>query len=364
MHATAVSADCPFAQLGREVPLNDIESSLKELWDNATSSTKASLINFVVFSDSPENLVESMRDVAHITRQNACRAILIGVDRRAKPDANVRAWITMHCNVSNGDKSICSEQIALLMPGDSARALRNIIFTHLLSDLPLVLWWHGKLTKTFGPDLYSRIDRLIIDSCSWGDDLKTQYQRLKTAMDSKEANLSAHDIAWTRTYHFRLATAMQFDHPSTLDKLPSLQKLAVTGHPDTLSSLLLYIAWVASKLNWKPQSQTPTKKGLQWLFTDKKNGSPEVLLHLAPSSAPIGKVTFHLNDATISLTRQANEHHIYSCGSFSGGKAEALSPAESDQPGNLVADQLSRGGKNSLYRDTLNTFFDMLELMD
>ena len=165
-----VPNDC--SQLGREVEISQIEVELKRLWEADEASTNASLINFAVYSENAKALSQNSETVREITRQHSCRAILIGVDQEDS-EVSMRAWITAHCNLMNGNKSVCSEQIAFHLTGQVSGRLSNTVFAHLNSDLPLIFWWQGELSERFNDRLYSLIQRLVIDS---SETVKDRYK--------------------------------------------------------------------------------------------------------------------------------------------------------------------------------------------
>src|SRR5690606_30772650 len=105
--------------------------------------------------------------LAEVTGEAACRSILISADTRPQaPDA--KAWVQVHCQIDrNGSKTVCTEQISFHLAGASPGMLRNIVFAHLDSDLPLAFWWRGEFSDAFEEGLYSRIDRLLFDSEEW-----------------------------------------------------------------------------------------------------------------------------------------------------------------------------------------------------
>ena len=74
-----IPASCP--ELGLEVPVSQIEKELRKLWDQDEARTNASLINLVVFSEKPGALLENSAIVRDLTREHACRAILVEIDR-------------------------------------------------------------------------------------------------------------------------------------------------------------------------------------------------------------------------------------------------------------------------------------------
>jgi len=154
------------AILGVEVPIAEIEKELRQLWEVDSARTNASLMNLAVYSEKEGALGANSDIVRELTREHACRALLVGLDRSME-ERSIRAWITAHCHLAHGQKSVCCEQIAFHLTGVSRGRFRNTVFAHLQSDLPLVFWWQGDLSPVFSEGLYRRIDRLIIDSSEW-----------------------------------------------------------------------------------------------------------------------------------------------------------------------------------------------------
>src|SRR5688572_25838842 len=130
------------AILGQEVPLGRVDKALKELWGADNARTKASLMNFAIYSEDPSSLEKNTALLAEITQEHACRGLLI-LALPGKGTSKARAWITAHCQLHEGHKSVCSEQISFVLEGGNLDQVRNIVFAHLDSDLPLVCWWQG-----------------------------------------------------------------------------------------------------------------------------------------------------------------------------------------------------------------------------
>src|SRR3712207_9586401 len=69
---------------GLPVELGKIERELKKLWEQGGEvMTRASLINLAVYSEAPDSLRTNTQLVAEITREHACRAIVIAADAHA-----------------------------------------------------------------------------------------------------------------------------------------------------------------------------------------------------------------------------------------------------------------------------------------
>jgi glucose-6-phosphate dehydrogenase assembly protein OpcA len=342
---------CP--ELGIEVPVSAIEPELRKLWEQDEAQTNASLINLVVYSEKPGALIENSQIIRELTREHACRAILVGIDRN-EPKPGLRAWITAHCHLSDGRKSVCCEQIAFHLTGRVTGRFRNTVFAHLNSDLPLVFWWQGELSDILTERLVSVMDRLVIDSSTWADPAAS-FARISEASQANH-DLIIQDHAWTRSWQFRVGIASLFDDPAAQEALPEIESIEITYHPDHRNTALQVLAWLAVQAGWKDRkSMDPVA------FESAAGVAISVAMHADPSSPPLASLIIHAGKVTVKVTQKPGATHVERQIETPAFKATSLSPADPTTPAELVAVQLSRGGKNSLYQKILPRFRAMLE---
>lgn len=339
--------------LGKEVEIGKIASGLREFWDaEDAGTTRASLINFAIYSEREGALEEDTDIIAELTNEHACRALLIS----ARPGEGVnaaRAWITAHCQLGrDGKKSLCSEQIAFSLEGPASRMVRNIVFAHLESDLPLVFWWRGELSDNFEPHLFSLIDRLLVDSSDWADPC-AQFRILAAAESEHHARFVPHDMSWTRSFYFRRAIAAAFDKPAAQACVDGLREITVTvleGH--TMAAGML-VAWIAVQLGW-------SHDGL-WGFRNGRGESVAVRVLKVPEGPKVAGVEILGNGLHVVIARDEGDSRFLRLRlTLAGRGSERLLPAGGDSKAQLINIQLMRGGKNSLFRKTLPMFRKML----
>jgi glucose-6-phosphate dehydrogenase assembly protein OpcA len=352
------------SELGVEVPVASIDKELRKLWEQDAARTNASLMNLVVYSERPQSLVENSGIIRELTREHACRALLVAMDR-VTPVPSVRAWITAHCHLADGRKSVCCEQISFILTGRVAGRLRNTVFAHLSSDLPLVFWWQGELSDVFNEGLYSVVDRLMFDSSGWADPVAS-FRRIQEACDQEGNGLVVHDLEWTRSNQFRLGVAAMFDDPTALKQLPYLRTVDITYHPSHRCAALQVLAWVAMRADWQ--------NGRDWeLPANPEPGAPEAFsfescnglpirasLRADAGSAPLGEVAFGLPSMRIRIKRDDGSPHIERVLECGGRTLRSFVPADPDAVEELVGRQLGRGGGNSLFRKTMPRFRELL----
>lgn len=341
---------CP--ELGIEVPVSAIDAELKKLWEQDEARTNASLMNLVVYSEMPGALIANSRIIRDLTREHACRAILVGIDRN-EPKPSLRAWITAHCHLSDGRKSICCEQIAFHLTGRVTGRFRNTVFAHLNSDLPLIFWWQGELSDILTERLVAVMDRLIVDSSSWADPAAS-FSRIEEAAQANE-RLIIQDHAWTRTWQFRVGIASLFDDPTAQQALPGIESVEISHHPEHRISALQVLAWLAVQAGWKDRESAGA-----FGYLSPSGAAISVTLREDAGGPPLTSVVLRATDLTVSVTQSAGSSHVERKIESAHYKATSLSPIDPTSPADLVAVQLARGGKNSLYQKILPRFRAML----
>ena len=338
--------------LGLEVPVGEIDRELRKLWEADEASTNASLMNLAVYSEEPDSLVGNSERIRELTREHACRAILIGMEREG-PVAEVHSWITAHCHLAHGRKSVCCEQLAFLLRGRAVGRMRNTVFAHLASDLPLVFWWQGELTEIFEERLYRIIDRLVFDSAEWADPL-AGFARILEALADTGGRMVTQDLSWTRTYHFRMALAALFDDPVAQRALPDVGTVRIVAHPANRLSALMMLAWLAEQAQWRPALHPPrTEDGERVVFESSERKEIRAEIVWDDTAAPLGLVELESPGCRVAVKRDVAESTLVQQLGCPSHTVEQIAPADGLEPEELVADQLSRGGKNSLFLKVL-----------
>lgn len=352
--STNIPAVCP--GLGLEVPVSAIDKELRKLWEQDEASTNASLMNLVVYSERHGALLENSAIIRSLTREHACRAILVEIDRdEALP--SIRAWITAHCHLAHGRKSVCCEQIAFYLTGIVTGRFRNTVFAHLNSDLPLVFWWQGELSDILTERLVSVMDRLIVDSASWADPAGS-FRMIEEAARTN-FDLILQDHAWTRTWQFRIGVASIFDDPAAQRALPEIDTVEIAYHPAHRNSCLQLLAWLATQAGWEDRMA-----GDGVGFKSPGGKSISVILREAAEGPALSFLSLRGGDKSATLSQGAAAAHVKRCIHAPGYEVCSLSPADPTSPEELVALQLARGGKNSLFQKILPRFRRMLEEWD
>lgn len=333
---SAILNDSDLGRLGLETPISRIDRALKQLWEGDEAKTRASLINLAIYTEDSSLLAADNDLLEHVAAEHACRALLILALPESQPP-RARAWIQALCRPYQGKQTVCSEQLSFVLEGGDAAQVQNIVFAHLDSDLPLVVWWQADITQHFEERFYSRIDTLIIDSSRWSDPAR-QFDALLAAMSAETADFDVRDLAWTRSHFMRTALASCFQDAAARHNLPKLRTLRITHLKGQRTSALLLAAWINQRLQTSLQLdfiETDTGPALQSLILEGDGVRSEV-------------------------RRDCDSSFFHVCATCGQHRHEEVLPADVDSDAELVSEQLSRFHGSTLYSSMLPFVRSML----
>jgi glucose-6-phosphate dehydrogenase assembly protein OpcA len=323
------------SRLGLETPINRIGRSLNQLWEGDEAKTRASLVNLAVYTEDSATLLDANDVLEKIAAEHACRAMLIlALPQVQQPRA--RSWIQALCRPYQGKQAVCSEQITFVLEGGNALQVQNLVFAHLDSDLPLVVWWQADLTQNFEERFYSRIDTLIIDSSRWSDPAR-QFDAL-LAVKAENTDLDIRDLAWTRSHFMRTALASCFQDASARQNLSKVRTLRISYLHGQRSTALLLAAWINKRL----------ESSLELDLIEKASG-PALQSLVLEGEGVRGEIR-----------RDCDSRFIHVCSTCGGHSHRELLPADVDSDAELVNEQLSRYRGSSLYSGMLPFVRSML----
>ncbi|MBV8375404.1 MAG: glucose-6-phosphate dehydrogenase assembly protein OpcA [Verrucomicrobia bacterium] len=331
---------------GMPVEVAEVNRSLQVLWEQEGDVlTRASLINFAVYSEAPDALSANTQLMEQVTHEHACRVILLAANPAASKQ-RVQAWISAHCHGTGaGARQVCSEQIAFLLDRSSPDLIRNILFSHLDSDLPLYLWWQGELSHQVDQQLWSWVDRFFFDSHSWREPVQ-QLTILRGSVASAGSRCVLCDLNWRRLIYLRLAFAQVFDHPWVAQQIDAIRDLEVTYHPEYWTTAILFICWVACQLGWELEQ----KGDFECRFRSDKAGAP-VFVRLKALPGPwIGHIKLRFDACYL----QVDWHGDFLETTLQGeSRLRQILPAGGTTLAELVQEELARGGEHRTYLGAL-----------
>ena len=343
--------------LGIPVDVSEIDQELKKLWQESEgAATRASLMNLAVYSEEPGSLNNNTQLMARITKDHACRAIVIEADCNAEED-RVHAWISAHCHVGRaGSKQVCSEQISFLLAGGCSTQLPNIVLSHLDSDLPFYLWWQEQFPEPMDPQLWTWVDRVIYDSHRWSD-FRAQMRLLESAQQEANQRIVFCDLNWTRLDNVRFALAQFFDHPASHHHFAKISKVRIDYASGFRSTALLFVGWLAAQLNWRV-GRTDGANKVQF---DAVSGRKIAAELSECDGEPIHEVVLETPEVEFLVTHAKCGDLLEVSRWKRGEKAiPQLMPAGKNDPVSLMSQELMRGGPHHVYLHAVNCARELL----
>ena len=339
--------------LGQEVPVARVVSALRELWSDESAKMRASLMNFAIYTEDPSSLEHNTFLLSELTREHSCRALLIlNLPGEARPQ--VRAWVTAHCQLSHGLKSVCCEQLSFIIEGGNADQVRNTIFAHLDSDLPLVAWWQGELTERLDERFLSVIDALIVDSTQWSDPARSM-RKLMEARAGQTSRFSLSDLTWMRTRCIRLTLASAFQSAPLLADLPKLNHVVIHHAKGHRLSGLMIAAWMGTQLN----CQAGEGPGIRLV----REGGEDIEIELREAEGSCAVQCLELNGAGISIRIRRDQvsglsHTTVVHPSL---RQETVHPVPANTEVDMISEQLSRLGGTTRYFESTPLLLALIE---
>ncbi len=353
--------------LGQPVSIADIDKELVDLFavedENEPGVTRASLLNFALYIERPDQLPQNAELLAEITREAACRSILICVDPGAT-ESSATAWIQAHCQLDrDGRKSVCSEQLSFYLTGSSPGLVRSTVFSHLDSDLPLVFWWRGEFSDSFEERLYSRIDRLIFDSETWVNP-RNQMIRLSQAGASGNCHFCYHDLAFTRINPYRQAISNEFEMPGLRQDLEDIESIEVRYSPGNRMSAIYLCCWFASRLGARLVLGECGRD--RYVFRSRKSGFPSRMIAILEECSENQILTrIRMGKQFIEIGRP-DQGDFLRTRVFAQGSAEERQedwlPTHSRCDAASVIEILERGGRNRSFPPLIKLAAEVLTI--
>ena len=334
--------------------------------DKLTSENKTAAINY-----SPDSEAITADEIAS---SNPCRIItlcpILG------EDTGVKAQVSAYCpiNKQSNNTLVCCEYITLSGTAEALERIGGIIAELAIADLPKFVWW--KATPAPEHPLFRRLvsssDTVIFDSSSFVHpeaDLRTLAALLK--QDTALA-----DINWRRLAPWQELAAAAFDPPERRAEIYEVDKVTIDYELGNQSQALMYLGWLASRLNWTPveyQHEGGDYDIRKVKFTDGKQRDIEAELAGIPT-ADWGDIPGDLISLRLSSTNLDADCCTVLCSSTTGcmrmeagGGAqscyiEQVTPVSDQKTEELLGQQLQRWGREMLYEESMAIASEILKL--
>ena len=244
--ATALTT--PGVWSARDTTPAEIEAALLRLMHERANEgmvhAPARVLNLVVVIDKDWKGEISNR-LDRINRDNPARTVLIVV-QDGKKDLDAVATLIHDQPDALGGNTVFRERIEIECGTEQLSHLDTIIYPVLATEVGTVVWSpHGHPEAVDA--LRGLATTVLIDSLDipdWRDAIA------RIAELSEHAEVS--DLAWLRSNPWRERVAAAFDPVVWRPELDAINRVTVRMHPGSTLAALLWLGWLASRLEWDP----------------------------------------------------------------------------------------------------------------
>jgi glucose-6-phosphate dehydrogenase assembly protein OpcA len=246
---------------GRAVDIERIEAELTKLRYLAGApsdgggegfAVRTSLANMVVHADDDDTAAQASRVIEDLAGHHPSRALII-IANPTEDESQVDASLAAHCHLApDMDQSVCCEEVTLRVQGRAAFHLRSIILPLLIPDLPVVVWWTGRLPDKAHliEELCEVADHFVIDSARFSDQLGglSRVRDLASLHDCAIGDLNFERVrAWRDLFEqYTSAGGLQ----AWLPDIESIELRYTAGPGRTEGQAILFLAWLARRCDW------------------------------------------------------------------------------------------------------------------
>lgn len=309
-----------------------------------------------------------------IASQNPCRIItLCPVIDSEEP---VSAQVSAYCPIQKGDDGalMCCEYITLKGTKPGLQSVGDLVRSLVIPELPKFVWW--KATPNPEQPLFQALaeasDCMIFDSCYFSEP-KAELLKLKQLLD--EQTFVA-DLNWHRLAAWQELAAAAYDAPDRRSDVFKIDRVTLDYEKGNPAQALMYLGWLASRLNWIPVSLS-TEAGDYDILRVKLRSEDDRDIEAELAGVPVGDwgeipgdlIGLRLmssdpqaNCATILCSETTGCMRMESGGSAQTATTHQVSAPADETAEGLMSQQLQSWGRNVLYEESLAVTVQILKL--
>ncbi len=309
-----------------------------------------------------------------IAAQNPCR--IITLCPTLGEDTGVTAQVSAYCPIqkSSGSQLVCCEYITLRGTKAALERVGSLVLSLMIPELPKFVWW--KATPNPEQDLFKNLAKgcncIIVDS-SYFSDAESELLKIHNQLQS---STFVADLNWHRLSPWQELTAAGFDPPERRGELLEIDQISIDYEKGNSAQALMYLGWVASRLEWKPvkYKQTGGDYDLKHItFKAPQDRTIEAELAAIPT-ADWGEILGDLvgirltssnlesSSCTILCSESTGCMRMEAGGSAQACRTEQVSALSDQRAEAIMSQQLQRWGRDNLYEESLAVTTQILKL--
>ena len=277
-------------------------------------------------------------------------------------------------NKKNKESLVCCEYVTLSGTAEALERIGGIITELTIGELPKFVWWKAAPSPEYPlfKRLVSYCDSIIFDSSSF---VEPEANLASLSLMLQQGVVLA-DLNWRRLAPWQELSAEAFDPPERRSAIYEVDKVTIDYEKGNQSQALMYLGWLASRLNWTPSSYE--REGgdydqRQIGFKDSQGQEIKAELAAIPT-ADWGDIPGDLISLRLSSTNLKADCCTVLCSSTTGcmrmeagGGAQScyvqqVAPLFDQNTEDLLGQQLQRWGREVLYEESMAVTAKILEL--
>lgn len=340
--------------------VDQVEHELARLRMNedGTLGLRSSVLNLIVVTD--ERSADRVTGlVSGLSGRFPLRAVVL-ISDPDQEEANVDIWLSAFCSTRGGGSQVCAEQITIHAEGSPAHHLESLAGPLLIPDLPVFLFYPGAFAAD-SPEfrgVASLADRLIVDSGVAEN--QRYFLREVSRLVEGTVELDASDLQWVALTPWRALVADLFNPADRARKLNEIERVEILHNPRGESRALLLAGWLASTLEWSPESIRDSTEGCEFVLSGP---SGEVVISMGEGSPRAALQQVRLQAAEMSFQvsrcREPSEARatVMRGDELLAGRTVHLGYFD---PESVLGEELQYRGQDEGYRAALEILAEML----
>ncbi|MGH2906627.1 MAG: glucose-6-phosphate dehydrogenase assembly protein OpcA [Solirubrobacterales bacterium] len=233
----------------RDTTPAEIDDALRKLMSERSAEDRvhapARVLNLVVISDR-EWKGEISNRLDRIGHDNPARTILVVVEE-GKEGLDASAMLVSEPSTEPGLESVFRERVEIDCGTNQLSHIDTIVYPVLAAEVGTVVWSpHGHPEAVDA--MLGITTSVLLDSL---EELDPRAALRRSIELSQQADVI--DLAWLRSTPWRERLAGAFDPPTWRPALAEINKVIVRMHPGSGIAALLFLGWLASRLEWEPE---------------------------------------------------------------------------------------------------------------
>jgi glucose-6-phosphate dehydrogenase assembly protein OpcA len=299
---------------------------------------------------------------------------IITVCPSVSEDSGVGAQVSVYCPMKkqNLHSLVCSEYITLRGTPDALERNGESIANLALPDLPRFLWWKDTPTPTkpFFQQLAHQAHSVIFDSA----DFTNSEAELLQLHEILNQGIPVIDLNWRRIAGWQELTAEAFDPPARRKDITEIDRVDVNYELGNPAQAILFLGWLASRLQWQPVSYTHSGgdydlREVDFVAPDGRKIHTELA---GMPTADVGEIPGDLMGVRLTSTNPKANCNTVLCSEVAGcmkmemrggtqaARVEEVTSLAERNAEDLLAEYLQRWSRDLLYEQSMTVVAQIL----